>query len=173
MSNYQPTYFLKSKKHEIYLQNLPKISHLNCLINSELCFYSFFFFQQYNLLKPFGDCVLRVCHCFMSEVLEAVQDGLSLPDSKRVHLSYLGSQTLIQVQDLILSEKCFCYHSSATSIASQTLFESHSRDAKDDHAFSSQTLSSSVLYHRSVRSGCHKRCVCVSVFVAHWGLGIH
>lgn len=42
---------------------------------------------------------------FVSEDLEAVQDGLSLPDSNRVHLSYLESQTLIQVQDLILSEK--------------------------------------------------------------------
>lgn len=57
-----------------------------------------------------------VAHTFVSEVLDAVQDGLSLPDSSRVHLFYLESQTLIRVQDLILSEKCFCYQSSATSI---------------------------------------------------------
>lgn len=44
---------------------------------------------------------------FASEVLETVQDGLSLPDSNGVQLFYLGSQTLIQVQDLILSEKVF------------------------------------------------------------------
>lgn len=109
---------------------------------------------------------------FVSEVLEAVQDGLSLPDSSRVHLFYLESQTLIQVQDLILSEKWFCYQSSATSIANYTLFKSHSSEAKHGHAFKRQTLSSCVLYQRSVRSGCHKRCVCVSVFVAHGGLGI-
>lgn len=45
------------------------------------------------------------CCTFVSEDLEAVQDGLSLPDSNRVHLFYLESQTLIQVQDLILSVK--------------------------------------------------------------------
>lgn len=46
---------------------------------------------------------------FVSEDLEAVQDGLSLPDSNRAHLFYLESQTLIQVQDLILSGKWFIY----------------------------------------------------------------
>lgn len=49
---------------------------------------------------------------FVSEVLEAVHDGLSQPDSNRVHLLYLGSQTLIHVQDLILSEKSVCFFSS-------------------------------------------------------------
>ena len=80
---------------------------------------------SFDLINPpetcqgarFGNKSLLAPGPFVSEVLEAVQDGLSPPDSDRVHLLYLGSQTLIQVQDLILSEKCFCYHSSATSIA--------------------------------------------------------
>lgn len=52
-----------------------------------------------------GNKPLMVACPFVSEDLEAVQDGLSLPDSNRVHLFYLESQTLIRVQDLILSEK--------------------------------------------------------------------
>lgn len=113
---------------------------------------------------------------FVSEDLEAVQDGLSLPDSNRVHLFYLESQTLIQVQDLILSVKwfffsffllsiiCYCYR--------KTILCSKATVARQSTA----TLSSTkpylpVLYHRSVHRSCHKRCVCASVFVAHLGIG--
>lgn len=63
-----------------------------------------------TLLKPLrdrgsGNESLMVACTFVSEDLEAVQDGLSLPDSNRVHLFHVEGQTLIQVQDLILSEK--------------------------------------------------------------------
>lgn len=67
-------------------------------------------FCSYTLFKPFRDRIIweqltSGAQTFVSEALEAVHDALSLSDSNRVHLLYLGSQTLIQVQDLILSEK--------------------------------------------------------------------
>lgn len=69
-------------------------------------------FCSYTLFKPFRDRIIweqltSGAQTFVSEALEAVHDALSLSDSNRVHLLYLGSQTLIQVQDLILSEKMF------------------------------------------------------------------
>lgn len=115
---------------------------------------------------------------FVSEDLEAVQDGLSLPDSNRVHLFYLESQTLIQVQDLILSVKWFLFSffffllSIICQCYRKTILCSKANVARQSTA----TLSSTkpylpVLYQRSVHRSCHKRCVCASVFVAHLGIG--
>lgn len=81
----------------------------------------------YTLLKQLkdhgcGNKSLMVACTFVSEDLEAVQDGLSLPDSNRVHLLHLESQTLIQVPEPYLISKVifffcfFCYQSSATAI---------------------------------------------------------
>lgn len=79
---------------------------------TDITFLRFFSDQKsfYTLLKQLRDhgCrnnPLMVACTFASEDLDAVQDGLSLHDSNRVHLFDLESQTLIQVQDLILSVK--------------------------------------------------------------------
>lgn len=90
--------------HEVYL------------LLTRYYFTAFFSDQKsfYTLLKQLrdhgcGNKSLMVACTFMPVDLEAVQDGLSLPDSNRVHLFYLESQTLIHVQDLILSVKWFFF----------------------------------------------------------------
>lgn len=116
-----------------------------------------------------------VAGTFVPADLEAVQDGLSLPDSNWVHLFYLGSQTLIHVQDLILSVKWFSFSLLLSIICHRyrkTILCSKATAARQSRA----TLSSTkpylpVLYQRSVHRSCHKRCVCASVFVAHLGIG--
>lgn len=93
-----------SPHYEKYKKINKKSNYLPCLCFRKCIFCS------YTLFKPFRDRIIweqltSGAQTFVSEALEAVHDALSLSDSNRVHLLYLGSQTLIQVQDLILSEK--------------------------------------------------------------------
>lgn len=109
----------------VHIMKSTKKSNEKAIIYLFLCFRKCNF-CSYTLFKPFRDRIIweqltSGAQTFVSEALEAVHDALSLSDSNRVHLLYLGSQTLIQVQDLILSEKMpppSPHHSSATSITS-------------------------------------------------------
>lgn len=113
------------------------------------------------------------CCTFVSEDLEAVQDGLSVPDSTGAHLLYLESQTLIQVQDLILSEEpffCGCYQSAASAIAKVYFVEKPPQRDKAQPRFPNLIF---LCCSRDLYIVVVIRDVFVPVYSWHfWGLGI-